>query len=167
MNKLALILTSVALVWSAFLLYTVKTSEAQLPNSTIAIPPQTIPVSGNAVTVSSSITLQVANATLKTNQATLKNAVLDFFDFGPNILKISDSIKLIVKIKISNQIDNVTQTVEGKEATNAIVEVEIGNALNHLISSANKGGIINVGTSSTCKLAVAKSISCDNTVSIK
>ncbi len=165
MQKSTLILIGFAVFLSTSLLYPVKANaQLQVPSTNSS---SQMTGTGNTVSVSSTITLQVTNATLKTNQGMLKSAIFDFLNSGPNVLKISDGTKIIVKTKIINQIANVTQSVEGIEATNAIIGVEIGKALTEIVSSPNKGGIVSVGTSSTCKLAVANSISCDGAVTIK
>ena len=69
----------------------------------------------------------------------LKSAVLDFLNSGPNVLKSSDNTKVIIKTQIMNQISNDTQSVQGVEATNAIMGVEIGKALADIVSSPSKG----------------------------
>jgi hypothetical protein len=129
------------------------------------------PVSGNArVSVSSSISIPVSNETIKTNEATLKSAVVGLLNSGPNILKTSDNYQLNVKTKITNQMNNTTQNVEGIEATNAIVGVEIGKGLRNVISSTaqqNHTSLITVTTSSACNPAANSVVSCNNTVLIK
>ena len=112
----------------------------------------------------------MSNETLDIKEKMLRSAVSSFLNSGQNVLKTSDSDVPIVKTKISNQINNVIQNVEGTEATNAIIGVEIGKALETVISpTAQKShaGGITVMTSSTCKPAAVKSISCDNIVTIK
>ncbi len=122
------------------------------------------------VSVSASVVIQVSNETLDTKEKMLRTAVSSFLNSGQNVLKTSDSDLPIVKTKIANQINNAIQNVEGTEATNAIIGVEIGKALETVISPATQkshAGIITVMTSSTCKPAAVKSISCDNIITIK
>lgn len=123
----------------------------------------------NLVSVSSSVTLHVSNQTFKANQGILRTAIIDFLNSGPNIFKAADSNQLI-KTKLSNQVNNVTQIVEGLEASNAIVGVEITKALTALISSSKnqtQGEIITVQTSSACKQIAANSTSCENNIVLK
>ena len=129
-----------------------------------------ISASGSSVvTVSLSVTVPVSNQTIKTNEGTLKSAIIGLLNSGPNIFKTSDNFQVSTKTKIANQINNATQNVEGIEATNAIVGVEIGKALRSVISPTSKQNytaLITVMASSTCKPA-SGAISCDNAISMK
>lgn len=119
------------------------------------------------VSVSASVKIQVSNATLDIKEKMLRTAVSTFLNSGQNVLKTSASDLPIVKTKIANQINNATQSVEGTEATNAIIGVEVGKALKTVISPTTHTGFLTVMTSSTCKPAASKSISCDNIITIK
>lgn len=123
----------------------------------------------NVVSVNSKVSVQVRNETLQVKEKMLRSAVFSFLNSGPTILKTSESDQLITKTKVVNQINNATQSVEGIEASNAIIGVEIGKALRTLVSSQNNStniGTIILGISSTCKPASALVVSCDNTISI-
>jgi hypothetical protein len=122
------------------------------------------------VTVSSTASVQVSNATLDAKNSMLKNAVMSFISSGPNVLKVTPSDQPLVKTKIANQISNTTQSVEGIEATYAIIGVEVYKALKTLIASTtgpNQTAIVTIGTTSKCTPSDGKLISCDNTVNIK
>ena len=122
----------------------------------------------NVVKVSSSVAVDVSNSTLKIKDGMLRSAVSSFLNSGPNVLKTSVTNQPLVKTKIDNKINNVTQSVQGAEATNAIIGVEVSKALKTLVLSfGNSTGVVTVDTSSTCKPSASKSISCDNTVTIK
>jgi hypothetical protein len=96
----------------------------------------------------------------------LRSAVISFLNSGANALKIPEEVATAIKTKIANQISNMTQNVEGSEATNAIVGVEITKALKNLVSSKSSG-TVTVDASSNCKALTDNIFSCDNTVSIK
>lgn len=124
----------------------------------------------SVVTVSSSVTIPVSNQSIKSNEVTLKSAVIGFLNSGPNVLKTSDITQTNAKTKIDNQINNATQIVEGIEATNAIVGVEVGKALRSVISSTTQqgqSGLVTITTSSTCKPSILKITSCENIITIK
>lgn len=126
---------------------------------------------GNSVvSVSASVTVQVANQSLKTKDGMLRSSVISFLNSGPNVLKTPETDPPDVKTKIINQINNDTQSVQGLEATNAIIGVEVSKALKSLVSTSdkpNQNAIVTIQTSSTCKPLSVKSITCDNTVTIK
>lgn len=170
MQKLCSLSICIILVLSLSIWLISAKSHAQLQptsNSTSINAPTN---GNNGVSVSSSVTLHVTNQTFKSNQGTLRSAVLDILNSGPSILKTLDGNQLIIKTKFNNQINNATQIVEGLEATNAIIGVELGKALTSIISSVknqNQSGIVSVQTSSTCKAAPAISISCENNIVIK
>lgn len=149
---------------------TVAVSNKTQSQPTVAVSNKTGSNGSGVVSVSTSVVIQVSNETQDIKEKMLKTAVGNFLNSGQNVLKTSDSDLPIVKTKITNQINNAIQNVEGTEATNAIIGVEIGKALETVISpTAPKGhaGVITVMTSSTCKPAAVKSISCDNLVTIK
>lgn len=133
-------------------------------------PNQVMSNTNSVVSVSSSVTVQVSNDSLKAKDGMLRSAVSSFLNSGPNVLKTSPSDQPVVKSKISNLISNDTQSVEGIEATNAIVAVEVSKAIKTAVSTSDKPGqsaMVTIQTSSTCKPLATKSISCDNTVTIK
>ncbi len=124
----------------------------------------------SAVSVSASVTVQVGNQTLKAKDGMLRSSIINFLSSGPNVLKTPETDQPNVKSKIVNQINNVTQNVQGLEATNAIIGVEVSKALKTLVASSdkpNQNEIVTIQTSSTCKPLTVKSISCENTVTIK
>lgn len=126
---------------------------------------------GNAtsVSVSSSINLQVSNETVKSKEVLLRGSIVNFLNSGPNVLKTSNDGQTVVKSKIENKINSDTQNVEGIEATNAIISVEIGKALKTLVSSSNQPNqteVITIKTSSTCTPSNPNTISCVNSVAI-
>lgn len=131
----------------------------------------TISDNGNSVvSVSTSVTVQVSNASLKTKDAMLKSSVTNFLNSGPNVLKTPQTSQPEVRSKISNEVNNQTQEIQGIEATNAIIGVEIGKALKTVVSSirdSNQSALVTIQTSSTCKPLGTSSISCQNTVKIK
>jgi hypothetical protein len=131
----------------------------------------TTPSDGNnMVSVTASITMQVSNETAKVREGVLRSAVVGLFNSGVGILKTSDSTELITKTKITNQINNTTQSVEGIEATNAVIGVEISKALRSVVSLLNNTGqtdTISLDISSACKPAGVKVTSCENSVIIK
>lgn len=126
---------------------------------------------GNSVvSVSASVTVQVGNESLKTKDGMLRSSVISFLNSGPNVLKTPQTNPPDIKTKIVNQINNDTQSVQGLEATNAIIGVEVSKALKSLVSSSdkpNQNAIVTIQTSSTCKPLAANSISCENAVTIK
>ena len=121
------------------------------------------------VSVSASVTVQVSNESLKAKDSMLKSSIIGFLNSGPNVLKTAQTDQPNVKSKISNAINNATQDIQGIEATNAIIGVEISKALKSLVSSSqpNQSALVTIQTSSTCKPSGAVSISCQNTVNIK
>jgi hypothetical protein len=127
--------------------------------------------SGNSVvSVSASVTVQVTNESLKTKDGMLRSSVISFLNSGPNVLKTVERDQFDVKTKILNQINNATQSVQGLDATNAVIGIEVSKALKTLISSSdkpNQSATVAIQTSSTCKPLAVKSITCENTVTIK
>jgi hypothetical protein len=128
----------------------------------------------SVASVSSSVSVPASNETIKSKEGTLRSGVVSFLNSGPNILKTSDIYQLATKTKIINVVNNATQNVEGVEAMNAIVGIELGKALRSVISSDNQTndkGLITIATASTCKPSSGDSsvnnISCDNTITIK
>lgn len=119
--------------------------------------------------VSSSVTVEVSNETLKAKTNTLTTAVIGFLNSGANVLKTAVTDQTIMKTKINNRITNATQNMEGAEATNAIIPVEISKALRSINSTyynSGKVGSITIDTSSTCKPAT-KNISCENGITLR
>jgi hypothetical protein len=119
------------------------------------------------VSVNSSLTIPVTSDTLKEKGDLLRLAVSSFFNSGPNVLKTEGTDQPTVRTKIINNINKDTQNIEGIEATNAIVNVEINKAIKTINSSASIPDLITLGTFSTCKPFGNGSISCDNSVTIK
>lgn len=125
---------------------------------------------GSIVSVSASLTVQVSNETVKAKEGMLRSSVISFLNSGPNALKTSPNDQTLVNSKIANLVNNDTQNVQGIEATNAIIGVEISKALKTVLpsgSTPNVPGKVTILTSSTCKPSSANSISCDNAVTIK
>lgn len=120
--------------------------------------------SSGVVSVASTVIVSVSNETLKDKVDMLRSAVSTFLNAGVNVLKVSQSEQPTIKTKISNLINKDNQNVEGVEATNAIVGVELNKALRTVISS---GGLITVQTISTCKPSSVDLISCENVVTLK
>lgn len=126
--------------------------------------------SDSVVSVSSSVTVQVSNETLKVKDGMLKSAVVGFLNSGPNVLKTPVSSQPNVKTTIKNQVNNATQSVEGIEATNAILGIEVSKALKTMVTNSDKPGqsaLVTIQTSSTCKPSTVKLISCENSVTLK
>ena len=127
---------------------------------------------GNATTMVSviaNVTVPLSNDTLKKSEGMLKSAVASFLNSGSNTLKKADSDQPFVKTVIINKINNVTQNVQGTEATNAIIGVEISKSLKTIVSPSNKlnqTGMATIETSSKCKPSADKPISCENLVII-
>jgi hypothetical protein len=129
-----------------------------------------VPSSGSTAAASSvTVTVPVSNQTITTTEGKLRSAVVSSLNAGPNVLKTSENAQANTKSKITNQINNATQIVEGIEATNAIVGVEIGKSLRSVISENSQktqAPLVTVTTSSSCKPA-GTTVSCENTISIK
>lgn len=124
----------------------------------------------NTVSVSASVTIEINNATYKTKETMLKAAVTGFLTSGPNVLKKTPTDQPSVKTKIINKLTNATQAVEGVDATNAILGIEMSRGLKIVNSSSwnqKQPGIIGVDTSSTCKPSGSGLITCDNSVTIR
>ena len=123
----------------------------------------------SVVSVNSSVTVQVTNQTLKDKDAMLRSAVSSFLNSGPNILKSRDGGQDVMT-KIVNNVNNATQSLQGTEATNAILGVEISKALKTSVLQSklpNQADTVIIDTSATCKLAQAKMISCQNSITIR
>jgi hypothetical protein len=130
---------------------------------------KTTPSQNNTVTVSSSFSVGLSNQTIKIKDGMLRSAVIGFLTSGPNVLKMSPTDQPVVRTKIVNQISNATQSVQGVEATNAIVGVELSKALKILVGSTtkpNQSVVVTIETSSTCK-PLGSMVTCDNTVNIQ
>jgi hypothetical protein len=142
---------------------------AQIPSKT-AVTSNTASESEGVVSVTATVSVKVSNGTLENQEKMLRNSVITFISSGANVLKSSPTVAPNVNTKINNNVNNVTQIVQGIEATNAVVAVEISKALKTVISSStdtNQTGDITIGTTSTCRPIVLKSITCENTVTIK
>ena len=123
----------------------------------------------NIISVNASITVDVSNDTYKAKSAMLTSAVTNFLNSGPNVLKTDPSSKALVQSKILNQFVNNTQTLEGTEATNAIIGVEINKAMRSVISSlsnSNQTSTVRIDTFTRC-MTLALGTSCSNTIMIK
>ena len=156
---IAIMVLSVSLCYSPSAIY----SQSQPPKA------GSNATSSDVVSVSASVAVQVANQTLKDKDAMLRSAVSSFLNSGPNILKSKDGNQDVMT-KIVNKVNNATQNVQGSEATNAIIIVEISKALKSLIAQStkpNQAAIVTIDTSSSCKPSDNKLISCQNTVTIK
>jgi hypothetical protein len=146
------------------------TTYAQITNTTSSSSETASGSEKSIVSINAKMTVQISNDTVKTKEAMLRTAVVGFLNSGSNILKTSDAGQLITKTKITNEINNTTQSLEGAEATNAVFGVEISKALKSAVSSSNAPGqmhTITVETSSTCKPSDTKSTTCENTIGIK
>jgi hypothetical protein len=155
-----------ALILSAYFLHPLPAASAQSV-STPNIASGTKPL--HQVKVSATANVDVSNSTLDAKDKMLRTAVTGFLTFGPNVLKANPSDQPVVKTKIFNKLTNTTQTVEGIEATNAVIAVEITKALEGSIASsvkANQSSIVTLETTSTCN-PINLEISCENSVSIK
>ena len=75
------------------------------------------------------ITLPVPSETINTKGGVSTSSIMAFLYLGPDVLKAPDSNLPNVKMKIDNEVDNVTQIVEGTKSTNVVMRVEISKAL--------------------------------------
>ena len=170
-------ITTTALLWISFALIFLVSWQAQgtyaqskpdigsLAQNSIGVG-----AGNNVVSVSASVSVQVSNETIKAKESMLRSAVVNFLTSGPNVLKTSESDLPNIKTKVVNQINNATQSIEGSEATNAIVGVEISKALKTIVASTGKPAPIKpvtIQTSSTCKPSTVNLLACDNVVTIK
>jgi hypothetical protein len=168
MGKGSLVCVCIVLVLSIYIFEFSKTIYGQSQNLTTSSFKTTSDNVNEIVSFSASITLQVSNETLKPREGVLKSAVVTFLNSGPNVFKAND--QAIVKTEIVNQINNATQSVQGTEATNAIIGVEITKALKTLITFENQSSqnpMITVEASSTCKPSAEELLSCENAIGIK
>ena len=111
----------------------------------------------------------MSNDTYKAKSAMLTSAVTNFLNSGPNVLKTDASSKALVQSKILNQFVNNTQTLEGTEATNAIIGVEINKAMRSVISSlsnSNQTSTVRIDTFTRC-MTLALGTARSNTIMIK
>jgi hypothetical protein len=123
---------------------------------------------GDKSQISASISLHIRNETLQVKIDSLWAAVVGFLNSGPNLLKVSATTDPIVKTIITNIINNTTQTVEGVEATNAVLSVEITRALRTVNSSLGvSSNVVTVDTTSLCNPSGDNSIACQNNVTIE
>lgn len=131
--------------------------------------PSTSASGNNGASVTTSVTVEVKNETLKIKNGILTSALNGFLNSAPDVLMTSDNDQVVVKTKIENQINNNTQNVQGTDATNAIIGVEITKALKSLVSSSGKSNqtaFVTIESSSTCKPSTTNLISCENTIKI-
>lgn len=163
MHRKALLLALIGLMFSFIGLQLPPLGYAQLQ------PIATSASGKDLVSVNATVTLDVGNDTYKTRTGILTSAVVNFLKSGPNILTMSGSINTVVKTQIVNQINNSTQSLEGTEATNAIVGVEIGGAIKSLISSLdkpNQTAIVSIDIFTKCA-PLGSSANCFNNIMIK
>ena len=168
MQKLSPLWLCLAIVLSIYIWHPPSAVTAQ-SQSTTGITSKVSGSGNDEVTVGATANIKVSNATLTAKDKNLRNAIIGFLNSGPNLLKTIPSDQPIVKTKVTNQLSNTTQSVEGIEATGAIIAVEVTKALKSLISSKgpNQTAFVNVETSSTCKPSSADMISCQNSVTLK
>jgi hypothetical protein len=124
----------------------------------------------SGVSVGANLTVEVNNDSLSAKNKMLGTAIIGFLSSGPTILKTPNTPQPIVNTRINNQINDTTQSLEGVEATNAIIGVEINKALKSVNSSShnlNQTGVVTVEISSTCEPSGVKLISCNNVITIK
>lgn len=169
-EKSASLLISFAFVLSISITYPITGVNAQSESSANFSSKIASDNASAGVTVSATASIAVSNATLTTKDKMLRNAVIGFLISGPNVLKITPTDEPVVQTKITNKINNTTQSVQGMEATNAIIGVEVSKALHSLISSSgklNQTAILVVETSSKCKPSQVNLILCENTVTLR
>lgn len=116
-----------------------------------------------------SIAVPVMSETIDNKGGVLTSSIMAFLNLGPDVLDGPDNDLPKVKTKIDNEVNNVTQTIEGTKSINGLMGVEISKALAKIVSllAPNQTDIINIETISICKPSAAKSDSCDNAVMIK
>jgi hypothetical protein len=119
------------------------------------------------VLLNASVSVPISNETIKIKEGMLRSAVISLLNSVANVLKGSDADVPVVKTQIINQINNAIQDIQGTEATNAIIGVEINKALRGKISTSNQSSMITIDTSSNCKPSDDKIISCENSVTIR
>ena len=124
--------------------------------------------SGNSSLASSAIdadlTLQATNETI--NSAVLSPAINSLLNLGPFVFKTSDNEQVIMKTKIENKVNNVTQNIEGTDTAYAVVGINIVNALKTLVTSADQH-VVTIHVTITCKSMTTSNTTCDNVVQIK
>ena len=121
------------------------------------------------VLLNSSIAVPVMSETINTKGGVLTSSIMAFLNLGLDVLKGPDNDLPNVKTKIDNEVNNVTQTIEGTKSINGLMGVEISKALAKIVSllAPNQTEMINIETISICKPSAAKSDSCDNAITIK
>jgi hypothetical protein len=154
--------------WLTALVFAISTTtivNAQFPSASNS---SNATQGSDSAAVSATLNVQVKNATSETEDRMLRNSIIGFLTSGPNVLKSIPNEQAVVKTNIMNEISNTTQSVEGVEATNAIVGVELTKAIKSLISKSDpsQGAIIVVSTTSSCKVA-SSGLICDNAVTLK
>lgn len=169
MNKSAILGLGVSLIFSITICHIPGVIFAQTLPAVDNSSKMTSDIGKSVVSVNASVTVQVSNQTLKIREGMLRSSVVSLINSGSNVFKTSDSDQSIIKSKIVNEINNATQSVQGIEATNAIIGVEISKALKSVVSTTgklNQAAIVTIETLSTCKPLTVKSISCENTITI-
>lgn len=167
MSKLELLGVSVVLILSIAISQLPLTVYAQSQSNAVKSSNTTSAIGNGLVSIATRVSVPISNQTIKVVEGMLKSALNDFFKSGADVLKASDSDLPIIKTKIVNQVNNAVQNVEGTEATNAIIGVEINKALKSKTTSSNQTATVTIDTSSICKPSDIKLISCDNSVTIK
>ena len=169
MLKSTLVWISVVLIFALSTLHYATIANAQ-SQSKLKEPLKIKSNENSSVSVSAIVKVQITNETFKAKDGILKSAVGGLLNSGANILKTPGSVDPVTKSKIVNLINNVTQNVQGTEATNAIIGVEISKALktaNMTSDKPHQTAIVTVESLSNCKPSTANMISCENTVTIK
>jgi len=108
----------------------------------------------------------ILKATNETVNAVLSPAVNSLLNLGPFVFKISDKDQIVMKTKIDNQVNNVTQNVEGTSSAYAVVGIELGKALK-TVSTSNDSQSVTVNVTTSCKSMTVVLTSCNNVVQIK
>jgi hypothetical protein len=146
----------IAIASSVFISTVLVEAGAQTPstrNSTLA-----------SSDINAGLTLQAANETI--NSAVLSPAINSLLNLGPFVFKTSDSQQFSMKTKIENQVNNVTQNIEGTDAAYAVVGINIVNALKTLVNSMDQHQVT-IHVTTTCKSMTIANTTCNNVVQIK
>jgi len=100
----------------------------------------------------------------------LRSTVFSLLNSHTIGLATADCDQSIVKTKITNEINNESQNVEGADATDAIIGVEINKSLKYVVSSLkmpNQTTTVTAETYNACKRIALKSVLCENTIKLK
>jgi hypothetical protein len=114
--------------------------------------------------INAGLTLQATNETI--NSAVLSPAINSLLNLGPFVFKTSESQQFIMNTKIENQVNNVTQNIEGTDAAYAVVGINIVNALKTLVTSTDQHAV-SIHVTITCKSITTAKTTCNNVVQIK